>query len=537
MALPATLPSIRFLDTTGVPMDELREWTEAFIEVDIEPAGWEAARLTVNGTEQALSLRRLGGHVRVVANWPRANAGTYELRAELGSASTARHVTINPGKLSQDAFNALLSDLETRLPAAVAIALQRAGGLAGLAILPPEETTVPQEVARLRRVVQGSATRPGLAPVLHDLARDPHRVLKGEELWTRTHKARRPHPARLIHAVRAPANVLHERLPVRVIDQRVRPTVDVYENRVVRLFHDQVRLRLHRLERILTQSGNASSDAEGVAALRAELAAARREAAFLDEVAAPSHLPSRVTMVLLKQPAYRAAFEGYLELHRSIAVRLDEPALELPLENLPGLYQLWGTLVACVVLLEVAANRGYRIVHQRLVHRGQNEVFVRMMPPGKDALRLVHQKDGSKLTLTPERSFGSTGATRSVSFRQVPDITIAIERPGVPPELLLLDPKYKLDSDGTNGGPSDGRPKKVDIDKMHAYRDAIRDTEGRHLVTEACTIYPGPGVQYIRGVRALPGVPGRDHLHSTLTELISVYLRSDGDASAPGGPR
>ncbi|AWK86252.1 nuclease domain-containing protein [Azospirillum thermophilum] len=42
-----------------------------------------------------------------------------------------------------------------------------------------------------------------------------------------------------------------------------------------------------------------------------------------------------------------------------------------------------------------------------------------------------------------------------------------VTRPGAPPVLLLLDPKYKIDD--ANGT----RPKKDDIDKMHAYRDSI----------------------------------------------------------------
>ncbi len=39
-----------------------------------------------------------------------------------------------------------------------------------------------------------------------------------------------------------------------------------------------------------------------------------------------------------------ATLEGYIELHRSVTVRMENTALEAPLENLPRLYQVWGTL-------------------------------------------------------------------------------------------------------------------------------------------------------------------------------------------------
>ncbi len=80
-------------------------------------------------------------------------------------------------------------------------------------------------------------------------------------------------------------------------------------------------------------------------------------------------MPTRLTMLRLKRPAYRAALEGFLEFHRSVSVRLEEPALEAPLENLPRLYQVWGTLEVIAALLGVAVELGYLIEEQRLVTR------------------------------------------------------------------------------------------------------------------------------------------------------------------------
>lgn len=532
MDSPATSADITFLDLSGEPIDQPREWTEALVELHISPDEWEDLRLMVNDVPVPVTLRKFGGTARVVAGWPRANAGTYLIRAELGTVVTTRQITIYPGKLTRESFESLLADLESRLPASVAIGLQRTGGLIGLEILPPEESTVAQELGRLRRAVQGSATRRGLASVLRELAEDPHRILRPEEIWTRTELARRPHPARLMHALRIQSNLHDGQFPKRIVDQRVDSTVDVYENRLVRLYHEQVAQRLRRLQRHV-DSINQNHLRDEVRRLRDNLAAARRDAAFLDDVTTSAHLPGKVTMVLLKRPAYHAAFSGYLELHRRISVQLHDPRMDLPLENLPGLYQLWGMLSACTTLLNVAASHGYQLNQQSLVRRIGADVFVQAVPAGQTAIKLIHPRHGTILTLTPERTYGASGSLRSISFPQVPDISIALERQGERPRLLLLDPKYKLHSDSDADPSVVGRPKKTDIDKMHAYRDAIRGASWNHVVQGAFTIYPGAPDIYPSGIGALQGDPSRSEiLNLELTRQIE-NLFSPGSEPGP----
>jgi PD-(D/E)XK nuclease superfamily len=69
------------------------------------------------------------------------------------------------------------------------------------------------------------------------------------------------------------------------------------------------------------------------------------------------------------------------------------------------------------------------------------------------------------------------------------------------------------------------RPKKDDIDKMHAYRDAIRDRSSNRVVAFASILYPGPTVNYGNGIAALKALPGEDnHLGSSIGEIISTAL-------------
>ena len=181
--------------------------------------------------------------------------------------------------------------------------------------------------------------------------------------------------------------------------------------------------------------------------------------------------------------------------------------LNAPLRNLPALYQLWCTLQLFDELLAAAVEAGYALVEQRLVRRHRHEGFVRLIPDGKPMLIMRHPDSGCVIRVIPERTYGREGKLRRLSFPQRPDIAIEVKRPGEPMAVYLFDPKYKLDSE-QGAEPHEGKPKKVDIDKMHAYRDAIRDAGGSRVVQYAAVMYPGPTCRYGPGVEALHAVPG-----------------------------
>src|ERR1051326_8074355 len=93
------------------------------------------------------------------------------------------------------------------------------------------------------------------------------------------------------------------------------------------------------------------------------------------------------------------------------------------------------------------------------------------------------------------------------------------------PRRLGGDPKYGLVGDTREGLAPDGKPKKMDIDKMRAYRDAIRDEQGRQVVEYAAILYPGPEVRFDEGLEALQAVPGKEQgLEARLDEVIAAAL-------------
>jgi hypothetical protein len=517
---------LHLLDRTGAPADAPREWEPMLVEARVPAEAWERAELTRNGVAFPLALRRLGGAARVVADWPRSSCGRYALVLRLDGEEHRAEWEVHPQKIGPAALERMLDDLEARLPASVALGLQRAGGLAGVDVLPPQESTLAAELVRLRRAVLGTGSRPGLATVLDAVAPDPHRVLRAREQWTRAERARRPHPARLAQALAYGRNVDADGRPIRVLDTRVEHTYDVYENRLLNTFTGLVQMRLRRLEPVLRGVRHAAL-AEQAAELGQTLRAARRRASFLDEAGELSHAPDRLTMVLLKRDPYRAALEGLLELHRRVAVQLAAPGLDAPLENVPALYQLWGTLQVADALLHAAAEHGWRVSGQRLVQRTRDGLFVQVLPDNTPALTLARDDDARQVRLIPERTYGRRGDLRSFTYRQIPDVAVELRSPGAVPRVWLFDPKYKLDGEPLVETEPGGKPRKGDIDKMHAYRDAIRTPAGNRVVQRAAILYPGPAVRYAGGIEAISAVPGDDAgLQARLRVILGRALRT-----------
>ena len=457
----------------------------------------------INGRQAPVAVVVVDGEPRTVASWERSGPGWYETEVRVSGALVDRHrCRVSPSKIDEAAFEAMLLDLEERLPVTIAIALRSAGARIGVELEPPRKETLATELARLCRAVKGEV-RPGLTEVLTRLAGDPHQMLKNVGEWVRARDARRPDPAGLIQAIWAPNNV-EEGRPKRVIDRRVVHSVDLYENRLLKAFVVEVERRLRRLSGVLDETTRGDIQEE-VDDLLSSLVLARRQASFLSDVGPLRTAPGRVTMVLMKRMEYRAAYEGFLEFRRRRSVYLSEPGMDEPLQNLPNLYQTWCTLVVIDELVQTMAQRGWWVSSQRLVTPGASGTYLDVL---RDGQSVVSMRDamGGRLELIPERSFTTAGSPlRSISFWQRPDISIELSRPEGD-SVLLLDPKYKLDSD-TDAEPGDGKPKKEDVDKMHAYRDAIRDITGAHVVKHAATLYPGVSKRYgddLSAIRAYP---------------------------------
>jgi hypothetical protein len=526
MALPPISSELCFLDAGGQSVSRPEEWAPGWLEIPATGEDWDRCRVILNGVSLPISMRVFPKFGRkVVAEWPRVNPGRHAVRIITPATENSYEIAILPDKISPEAFTRLVDELEGQLPASIALSLQRLGAFGKLRLRPLSEMTRSQDLIRLQRAVDGTSQRMGLITVLRELAKDPHGILQGFETWVSADRARRPHPALLVRAITREGNLDAQLRPIRVIDSRAQHTYDVYENRVVALYANAVRSRLRRLA-----NGNDAATALPANELLSRLIRARRTASFLDSVSLPDTLPTRVTMVLLRRPAYRAAFEGYLEFFRSPFVTLDEPGLDAPLDNVPHLYQVWGTLHIVDVALSLASELGYQVLSHALTRRKPDEIHLRILPDGKPLLFLAHPANGARVDIIPERRYPSgSGPLHSITYEQRPDVAIEVRRPGDQLRIYLFDPKYKLDSEIIDGVEST-KPKKVDLDKMHAYRDAIRDSCGLPVVRYAAILYPGEPERYpprapLPHVEALQGYPGREApLRARLQEVLREAL-------------
>jgi predicted component of viral defense system (DUF524 family) len=530
MDLPHT-SKLSFLSLEGQPLESPAEWQPALLEVRVPIEQRKEVQLWRQGTRLRIFLQEIKGKERILADWPLSNPGYYRLRLEYQGKVEDQIITVWPQKISREAFAQMLEDLDARLPASVAIALQRTGALAGLKLPQPGETTLAQEMVRLRRAVNGTENRPGLIELLPTLAYSPHQILKTNEIWVRQEQVRRPSPSGLVQAFSRGHNLDANGHPIRVPDVRVEHTVDVYENQLVKLFFELVNQRLRRIQYAFDADPK-GKPLDEVNSLFAQLKKARQQAAFLDQVSQLKQQPNQITMVLLKRPPYHAALEGYLEFIRSPTVRLEESNLDAPLEKLYKLYQIWGTLEVIATLLEVATHQGYQVEKQSLVGRDKSGIYVRVLPNNQPAVVLIHPQHKTRVQLIAERTYGKDGKNgelHSASHKQRPDIALEVKLVDSSQQVYIFDPKYKLDSETQENIGNQGKPKAADIGKMHTYRDAIRvrGREEMQVVSYAAILYPGSYESYTEGLEALPAYPGREaelqeHLCRVLDKALDV---------------
>jgi large subunit ribosomal protein MRP49 len=104
----------------------------------------------------------------------------------------------------------------------------------------------------------------------------------------------------------------------------------------------------------------------------------------------------------------------------------------------------------------------------------------------------------------------------------VPDLAIEVRGPAAPPQVLLLDAKYRLDAEG-RGVPQDA------LADAYTYQGAI-GYAGARATIGALLLYPGTGAPelYPSGVGAIPLLPERSEiLESALVAALDLSDAGD----------
>lgn len=375
--------------------------------------------------------------------------------------------------------------------------------------------------------------------------------------------------SRLPQAMSIPGNLVTIDRLYQMYDQTVQSSFGAYENRLVKAYVLALRGRLSMLQARLAQEPAPPAMATELATLANEFHLTYMRAEFLRSVPALSSV--RVTMVLLKNPAYRAVLEGYLALNEPSSVTIQEPMLSFPLNGFPYLYQRWVNLQLLSALLQVCAESGYKCVSHRWVKRSIKSTKIQVTNDDQPAVQLSNVATGRSVSFVPW-----SGSVSMSGQRGPIDAAIVIETPGNPLAVLVFDPKYWVDSElvktktesvkrtsenakikkrkkkgaknkaeesevAEGAGRSEGsegseeteesdavsviKPRAEDVEEILRAEDQLKALGGATELKYAAILYPGPRMQLAPNVEALPAHPNSvDVLQSNLCEVLRRWL-------------
>ncbi|HEY9840706.1 MAG: nuclease domain-containing protein [Candidatus Sericytochromatia bacterium] len=485
-------PWFGWVDRQGQPAEPPLAWAGGWLRLNLPPAQWPELSLSLDDQPLPLLLARNG----ILAQWPPLGPGFCRLRLQRqGQALATAQIFVGARQLNQGQWLALLAQLRYRLPARL---LLRAGSGGGhvpveLAALPHD---LHEEAALLQLLLQGVPARPGLLAALDYLRLRALRGLVQGGQWQPLYRARRPDPA----LARGPLNAhtpVWEQRPVLLLDQP--------ENRFVAGVVAQIRLHLQQLGAHARHCGRCEA-ADSLQQLEQQLTGHWQRHPL---AALPPRLQLPANLQLLRLPAYavcgrvwQALRQGWLPAATGL--------YQLPYGDLALLYQHFCLLQLADALLAWSRLQGW--------HSGPLDLGLRR---GRPLLRL--QQAGKWLELVPEASYGPEGELLSLSLTQRPDISLRLRVPGRPLQLLVFETKYRSEA---------GQPLKQDLDKLHAYRDAIRHADGSAVVAAAVLLYPGQSRRYLGSLQAwqlLPEqatdasqeLPLADRFHPLLAGLLA----------------
>lgn len=508
--------------------------------------------LSVDGRRLEPFLRPADGAWRWSWN-PGAAVGLHEVRLEVqdGGAGLqlAWRLRAVPRKIDQERYALLLDDVE-RLAAGLAFTLaspasESAAPATDAARRPsPAEEYYALFAERLdsfERAVRRIYARPReqLRRVVGD---EPLGGPAAPDAAALAHAARgdlQPAPAgaapELQRAISAAGGLLPTSLPA----ARGVPTADFYEHRLLKRL---LTVLIGRARRIGGAAASLAARLERSEYAQARLERARRIAEGCDAAirrlrelrAAP--LLAEVeelgafrgpTPLLQRDPAYREVYRTWLALHRAPFITLTSPLFDIPVADLPHLYEAWCALIVASAMLALGSLQEQRLVTSSSPADSPADDLDLTVALAEDLPLLRVARGDTTLTLRYQPRYRPLARERSASgprsplgsldrHTRVPDLAIEVERPGTPLRVFVLDAKYRLEADG--GVPQDA------LAEAYAYLGAI-GAAGERRTLGAALLYPGRGApeRYPSGVGAIPLLPGEtDHLAAELCAWLDA---------------
>jgi predicted component of viral defense system (DUF524 family) len=377
-----------------------------------------------------------------------------------------------------------------------------------------DAATLYQRFAFLKALLQGGSFD---AAIQHVLAR-PHRAWVTEEITRAPGQGIRA-TARVLRQLRQPGRRLPwddgpvESLPARLPVPQTEETLDTPENRFVKFALTRWRDVVATIGRRLEEE----RDSQPVARGRSEVAHlveqldALLAADLFTAVGELAQFPAG-SQVLQKRAGYRDIYRAYVQFEA--AARLSwgggDDEYGAGQRDVATLYEYWVFLQLAEAVSRLCQEPLDR--QALLDRRGDDNLVIGLKQGRRKVMTGVVRRLGRalRLELWYNRSFNlGTGMAASWTRPMRPDYSLLIRpepgSPGFEEIWLHFDAKYRVENlvglfggsaeadtdeeaallDGERAAERRGAPKRTDLLKMHAYRDAIRRSAGAYV------LYPG----------------------------------------------
>ncbi|MEW6326063.1 MAG: DUF2357 domain-containing protein [Thermodesulfobacteriota bacterium] len=318
--------------------------------------------------------------------------------------------------------------------------------------------------------------------------------------------------------------------PSEAIEDRKHHTVDTNENRFVKHFLQSVQHRMSGLSKSLRGAGGGYLNPDIETHL---FEMERKMGLFLsdplwNDVGVMHFIPAS-SQVLQRREGYRQLFRLYSLLQLATHCYFDENDFRNLLEtkDTPTLFEYWAFFVVKDILDRMTKVLFCRTIvpDDPLEQRVTEGICIQY--EGGISLWFNKTCAGFSGFLPSEVPDENTTICESYSHNLRPDIIVSKGD-----EILIFDAKFKGKGGGFYGESEDGTItswKDEDIDKMHTYREAIRNVTGAYILYpgEKAIVYPAhDATDPYAGVGALPlkPEPGAQPVQQHLEALRRIIL-------------
>jgi len=319
-------------------------------------------------------------------------------------------------------------------------------------------------------------------------------------------------------------------------------TFDTNENRFTLFF-------LKNIVRLLTELENSIVNISGTYLnpdISSNIGKMRKKIAYFlsnpmwNEVGVMKYIPMQST-ILQKKDGYRQLFRLYSLMQLSLRYQFFTENFRnlIEIKDIATLYEYW-----CFFLVKDVIEEKYRPLRYNIIV--SNDATEEKLIEGLHItyehnidLYYNYTASGSQGINLHNPELNGYEASDSCSHNFRPDIVIT-RHDG---KKLVLDAKYKgrNNSNGFYGNEDDDgtiqRYKEEDLDKMHTYRDALKNVSGAFALYPGNNYinYPSHGAKKkFQGVGALPlrpvssGKPNQDHIGILKYLLSDFFINNDG---------